>query len=54
MRDRRYVYMPIQGQLSLGLRGDDRGPRRAVHEVLDDILALFGAAERPQSEVGNT
>jgi len=41
-RDRRYVYMPIQGQLSLGLRGDERGPRRAVREVLDDILALPG------------
>ena len=39
-RDRRYVYAPLQGQLSLGLRGDERGPRRAVQEVLGDILAL--------------
>jgi transcription-repair coupling factor (superfamily II helicase) len=42
VRDRRYVYMPVQGQLSLGLRGDERGLRRAVSEVLDDILALPG------------
>jgi transcription-repair coupling factor (superfamily II helicase) len=40
-RDRRYVYHPLQGQLSLGLRGDERGLRRAVREVLDDILGLF-------------
>ncbi|MBN1632024.1 MAG: transcription-repair coupling factor, partial [Thermoleophilia bacterium] len=41
-RDRRYVYAPVQGQLSLGMRGDERGLRRAVREVLDDILGLFG------------
>ena len=39
-RDRRYVYAPVQGQLSLGLRGDERGLREAVQAVLDDILAL--------------
>jgi transcription-repair coupling factor (superfamily II helicase) len=39
-RDRRYVYAPLQGQLSLGLRGDPRGVRRAVEEVVGDILAL--------------
>jgi transcription-repair coupling factor (superfamily II helicase) len=40
--DRRYAYAPVQGQLTLGFRGDERGPRQAVQEVLDDILALFG------------
>ncbi len=40
-RDRRYVYASVQGQLTLGLRGDDRGLREAVGQVLDDILALF-------------
>jgi transcription-repair coupling factor (superfamily II helicase) len=40
-RDRRYVYAPVQGQLTLGLRGDERGLREAVGQVLDDILALF-------------
>jgi len=39
-RDQRYVYAPVQGQLSLGIRGDERGPRQIVREVLDDILAL--------------
>ena len=39
-RDQRYVYAPVQGQLSLGLRGDQRGPRQIVQEVLNDILAL--------------
>jgi transcription-repair coupling factor (superfamily II helicase) len=39
-RDRRYVYAPVQGQLSLGFRGDERGLRQTVSEVLDDILAL--------------
>ena len=39
-RDQRYVYAPVQGQLSLGLRGDERGLRQTVREVLDDILAL--------------
>ncbi|MBN1320550.1 MAG: transcription-repair coupling factor [Thermoleophilia bacterium] len=42
LRDRRYVYVSVQGQLSLGLRSDERGLRQAVREVLDDILALFG------------
>jgi transcription-repair coupling factor (superfamily II helicase) len=45
--DRRYVYAPLQGQLTLGLRGDDRSPRQAVSEVLDGILALFGEGETP-------
>jgi len=44
-RDRRYVYASVQGQLSLGLRGDERGPRQAVREVLDDILALAGGED---------
>ncbi len=39
-RDRRYVYAAVQGQLSLGIRGDERGPRDTVRQVLDDILAL--------------
>jgi transcription-repair coupling factor (superfamily II helicase) len=39
-RDRRYVYAPVTGQLSLGHRDDQRGPRRIVREVLDDILGL--------------
>jgi len=39
-RDRRYVYASVQGQLSLGLRGDERGLRQTVQEVLDDILGL--------------
>jgi transcription-repair coupling factor (superfamily II helicase) len=43
--DRRYVYAPVQGQLSLGLRGDERGPREAVGQVLDDILALPGGED---------
>ena len=43
--DRRYVYAPVQGQLSLGLRGDERGPRQAVRQVLDDILALPGGED---------
>jgi len=41
-RDRRYVYASVQSHLSLSLRGDERGLRRAVREVLDDILALLG------------
>ncbi len=44
-RDRRYVYAPVQGQLSLGLRGDERSPREAVRQVLDDILALAGGED---------
>ena len=39
-RDRRYVYAPVQGQLSLGFRGEPRGVREVVQMVLDDILAL--------------
>jgi hypothetical protein len=38
--DLRYVYAPVQGQLSLGYRGDDRTPRQAVRGVLDDILGI--------------
>jgi transcription-repair coupling factor (superfamily II helicase) len=44
-RDRRYVYAPVQGQLSLGLRGDERSPQEAVRRVLDDILALPGGED---------
>ena len=43
--DRRYVYAPVQGMLSLGMRGDERGLRRAVREVLDDILGLLGGED---------
>jgi transcription-repair coupling factor (superfamily II helicase) len=39
-KDRRYAYAPVTGQLSLGFRGDERGPREIVQEVLDDILGL--------------
>ncbi len=46
-RDRRYVFAPLQGMLSLGLRSDERSPRQAVSEVLDDILALSGVEETP-------
>jgi transcription-repair coupling factor (superfamily II helicase) len=42
LRDRRYVYASVQGELSLGLRSDERVLRQAVREVLDDILALLG------------
>jgi len=48
-RDRRYVYAPLQGHLSLGLRGDERGLRQAVREVLDDILALFDGTVVPKA-----
>jgi transcription-repair coupling factor (superfamily II helicase) len=40
-RDRRYVYMPLQGQLSLTFRGENWSPREAAGRVLDDILALL-------------
>jgi transcription-repair coupling factor (superfamily II helicase) len=40
-RDRRYVYTPLQGQLTLGFRGDERGLRQVVAGVLDDILGLL-------------
>ena len=39
-QDRRYVYASVQGQLSLGVRGDDRPLRQIVGQVLDDILAV--------------
>jgi transcription-repair coupling factor (superfamily II helicase) len=39
-RDRRYVYAPLQGQLSLGYRGEARSAREVVQAVLDDILPL--------------
>jgi transcription-repair coupling factor (superfamily II helicase) len=39
-RDRRYVYAPLQGQLSLGFRGEARSAREVVQAVLDDILPL--------------
>ena len=38
--DRRYVYAPVQGQLSLGFRGETKGVREMVQRVLDDILPL--------------
>jgi transcription-repair coupling factor (superfamily II helicase) len=44
-RDRRYVYAPLQGQLALGFRGEDRTLREAVRLVLDDILAVCGGYE---------
>jgi transcription-repair coupling factor (superfamily II helicase) len=39
-RDRRYVYAPLQGQLSLGFRGEARSAREVVQAMLDDILPL--------------
>jgi transcription-repair coupling factor (superfamily II helicase) len=48
-RDRRYVYTPLPGQLSLGARGEEGGPRDAAQRVLDDILALFEGDETPGS-----
>ena len=39
-RDRRYVYAPLQGQLSLGFKGESRSLREVVQGVLDDILPL--------------
>jgi len=48
-RDRRYVYAPVQGQLTLGNKGEEGGPREAARGVLDDILALFGADMEPGS-----
>ena len=52
-RDRRYVYTPLQEQLTLGTRGEERGLRETVRGVLDDILALFEGDETlgPTSEV---
>jgi len=46
-RDRRYVYSPLQGQLSVGLRGDTRGLRQIVEEVLGDILAASAREGAP-------
>ncbi len=46
-RDRRYIYAPVQGNLALGMRGDERGLRRAVREVLDDILGVLGDGALP-------
>ena len=46
-RDRRYVYAPLQGLLSLGNKGEQGSPREAAQGVLDDILALFEADEMP-------
>ncbi|MCX8033184.1 MAG: transcription-repair coupling factor [Thermoleophilia bacterium] len=40
-KDRRYVYAPVQRQLALGLRGDEREVRVVVREVLGDILGLL-------------
>jgi transcription-repair coupling factor (superfamily II helicase) len=44
-RDRRYVYAPVQGQLTLGFRSDERGLRQVVAQVLDDILGLLSPAD---------
>jgi transcription-repair coupling factor (superfamily II helicase) len=49
VRDRRYVYTPLPGQLSLGTRGEEGGPRETAQRVLDDILALFEGDETPGS-----
>jgi transcription-repair coupling factor (superfamily II helicase) len=46
-RDRRYVYAPLQGQLTLGTKGEEAGPREAAQGVLDDILALFEGEATP-------
>jgi hypothetical protein len=46
-RDRRYVYAPLQGQLTLGTKGEEGGPRDAAQGVLDDILALFEGGATP-------
>jgi len=43
-RDRRYVYSPTRGDLSLGLRGDARSVRQAVEDVLGDILPIWSGA----------
>ena len=44
-RDRRYVYAPVQGQLTLGFRGDAGGLREIVAAVLDDILGLLSPSD---------
>lgn len=38
-RDRRYVYAPATGRLTLSFRGDKRGVRPIVEQVLGDILS---------------
>ncbi|MBU2600600.1 MAG: transcription-repair coupling factor [Actinobacteria bacterium] len=43
-RDRRYVYSPTRGELSLGLRSDARSVREAVEGVLGDILPIWSGA----------
>jgi transcription-repair coupling factor (superfamily II helicase) len=48
-RDRRYVYTPLQGQLTLGTKGEESTPREAAQGVLDDILALFEGDVMPGS-----
>ncbi len=48
-RDRRYVYAPVQGMLTLGTKGEEGGPRETVRGVLDDILALFETDYEPGS-----
>ena len=44
-RDRRYVYAPVQGQLTIGFRGDAGGLREVVAGVLDDILGLLSPSD---------
>ncbi len=39
-RDRRYVYVPTTGLLTLSFRGDTRGVRQVVEQVLSDILPV--------------
>jgi transcription-repair coupling factor (superfamily II helicase) len=39
-KDRRYVYAPLTGQLTLGFKGETKGARQVVQQVLDDILGL--------------
>lgn len=39
-KDRRYVYAPLTGQLTLGFKGETKGVREVVQQVLDDILGL--------------
>jgi len=44
LRDRRYVYAPATGQLTISFRGDDREVRQVVDQVLGDILSA-GSSE---------
>jgi transcription-repair coupling factor (superfamily II helicase) len=48
-RDRRYVYAPLLGQLSLGNKGEEATPREAAQGVLDDILGLLEGDLMPGS-----